>query len=115
MINLGEGLFQKTAEVTEQHLQTQNPDLVCPLSISEQDSFAALLKTSLGLPTSVLKRGASLYQSMEHPHSVAWDSPSKEAHREERAVNNDLRLGLVQTLVVQHVCSSTPHAHLFLH
>lgn len=54
MINVGEGLFQSTAELTERHLQTQNPDLVCPPSLSQQESFVTLLKTSLGLPTSLL-------------------------------------------------------------
>lgn len=51
---MGEGLFQNTAELTERHLQTQNPDLVCPPSLSQQGSFVTLLKTSLGLPTSLL-------------------------------------------------------------
>lgn len=39
MTNLGEGLFQNTVPITEQHLQTQNPDLVCPLSLYRPVGF----------------------------------------------------------------------------
>lgn len=39
MEKLREGLFQNTVEVTEEHLQTQNPDLICPLSLYKRSGF----------------------------------------------------------------------------
>lgn len=32
--------FQNTVEVTEEHLQTQNLDLICPLSLHKRSEFS---------------------------------------------------------------------------